>query len=151
MKNNLQNQKRGLDIIHDPLENKGSAFRLEERDALGLTGLVPSRYFSIEDQVIRVMNNYQRSKTDLDRYVFLEALHDRNETLYYRLLLEHIEELTPIVYTPTVGTACQQFGNIFRRSRGMYFGSSNRGTFKQIVKKTKKTYDGYYWRIKNGK
>mgnify|MGYP001262440073 CR=1 FL=1 len=134
MKNNLQNQKRGLDIIHDPLENKGSAFKLEERDALGLTGLVPSRYFSIEDQVTRVMNNYQRSKTDLDRYVFLEALHDRNETLYYRLLLEHIEELTPIVYTPTVGTACQQFGNIFRRSRGMYFGSSNRGTFKKIVK-----------------
>jgi len=88
---------------------------------------------SIDDQVQRVMENYCRKSNDLERYIHLESLHDRNETLYYRVLLEHIEELTPIIYTPVVGQASQHFGHIYRRTRGLYFASSNRGYFKEIV------------------
>jgi len=88
---------------------------------------------SIDDQVQRVMENYRRKSNDLERYIHLESLHDRNETLYYRVLLEHIEELTPIIYTPVVGQACQHFGHIYRRTRGLYFASSNRGHFKEII------------------
>ncbi|MBC8258662.1 MAG: NAD-dependent malic enzyme [SAR324 cluster bacterium] len=125
--------KRGTEILRDPLLNKGTGFPDSERDELGIRGLVPPQVVSIDDQVQRVMDNYRRKTNDLERYIHLEALHDRNETLYYRVLLEHIDELTPIIYTPVVGQACQYFGHIYRRTRGMYFASSNRGYFKEMV------------------
>ena len=98
--------KRGLDLLHDPRLNKGTAFTVAERDALGLHGLLPPRVFTLEQQLERVMENFRAKPSDLERYVYLVALQDRNETLFYRALVEHLTEMMPIVYTPTVGEAC---------------------------------------------
>ncbi len=126
--------KRGLEIIRDPLLNKGTAFSKRERDELGLQGLVPPHQSTVEEQLKRVKGNYERKNTDIGKYIFLEALHDRNENLYYRLLLENLEEMTPIVYTPTVGQACQEYGNIYRRARGMYIASHMRGKIDKCIR-----------------
>ena len=125
--------KRGKDLLSDPLLNKGTGFPDSERDALGIRGLVPPQVVSIDDQVQRAMENYRRQDSDLARYINLEALHDRNETLYYRVLLAYIRELTPIVYTPTVGKACQHFGHIYRCARGMYFSAGEVAYFREMV------------------
>lgn len=125
--------KRGRELLRDPMLNKGTGFPDSERDALGIRGLVPPEVVSIDDQVLRVMENYRRQNNDLDRYIFMEGLHDRNETLYYRVLLDHIRELTPIIYTPVVGQACQQFGHIYRHARGMYFSVSSRENFRDMT------------------
>jgi malic enzyme len=109
------------ELLNDfPMFNKGTGFTQEERDELGLTGVMPPRVVSMELQAERVLLNYRRQGTDIDRYLSLMALLDRNETLFYRVLIDHLEELLPIVYTPTVGLACQQFGRIYRRTRGIY-------------------------------
>jgi malate dehydrogenase (oxaloacetate-decarboxylating)(NADP+) len=126
--------KRGLDLLHDPRLNKGTAFTLEERDALGLHGLLPTRVFTMERQLERVMENFRAKPSDLERYVFLVALQDRNETLFYRALVEHLAELMPIVYTPTVGEACARFGHIFRRSRGLYLSDADRGRIAEVLR-----------------
>ncbi|MDJ0806604.1 MAG: NAD-dependent malic enzyme [Gammaproteobacteria bacterium] len=125
--------KRGKALLSDPLLNKGTGFPDSERDAFGIRGLVPPQVVSIDDQVQRVMENFHRKDSDLERYIHLEALHDRNETLYYRVLLQYIRELTPIVYTPTVGKACQHFGHIYRRARGMYFSAGELPYFTDMV------------------
>ncbi len=126
--------KRGLDLLHDPRLNKGTAFTLSERDALGLHGLLPPRVFSIEGQLERVMENFRAKPSDLERYVFLVALQDRNETLFYRSLVEHLTEMMPIVYTPTVGEACARFGHIFRRPRGLYVSATDRGRIAEVLR-----------------
>lgn len=126
--------KRGKALLCDPLLNKGTGFPDSERDTLGIRGLVPPQVVSIDDQVQRAMENYRRKDNDLERYIHLETLHDRNETLYYRVLLEYIRELTPIVYTPVVGKACQQFGHIYRRARGMYFAACDLPLFRDMVR-----------------
>lgn len=110
----------GQRLLDDPLLNKSSAFPEDERRELGLLGLLPLHISTIEEQLARVYENYQRKESDLERYIFLAALHDRNETLFYRLLLEHITEMMPIIYTPTVGEACRQYSHLFRRPRGLY-------------------------------
>src|SRR6185436_13442637 len=92
----------GIDLLHDPALNKGTAFTEAERDRLGLRGLLPPRVFSLAAQEARVLANFRAIESPLDRYVFLTALQDRNETLFYRLLIDQIEEMMPIVYTPTV-------------------------------------------------
>ncbi len=125
--------KRGHELLCDPILNKGTGFPDSERDALGIRGLVPPQVVSIDDQVARVMENFQRQDNDLARYVHLETLHDRNETLYYRVLLQHLRELTPIVYTPVVGQACSRFGHIYRRARGMYFSYAEVAQFPAMV------------------
>jgi len=125
--------KRGKELINDPLLNKGTCFTLEERKQLGLTGLLPPRVFTLEEQLLRLRENYNHLTTDLDKYVFIEAVHDRNETLYYRFLVENLEELSPIIYTPTVGHACQLFGHLYRRPRGMYLSSSLQGSFRKTM------------------
>ncbi len=125
--------KRGKELINDPLLNKGTCFTLEERKQLGLTGLLPPRVFTLEEQLLRLRENYNHLTTDLDKYVFIEAVHDRNETLYYRFLVENLEELSPIIYTPTVGHACQLFGHLYRRPRGMYLSSSLQGSFRKTI------------------
>ncbi|MFL5272650.1 MAG: NAD-dependent malic enzyme [Anaeromyxobacteraceae bacterium] len=124
---------RGYAVLRDPLLNKGSAFPEDERAALGLQGLLPPRVFSMEEQVLRVMENYSRKSTDLERYIHLISLQDRNETLFYRVVMDNLEEMMPIIYTPTVGQACQQFGHIFRRSRGLYISIKDRGNVKTIL------------------
>jgi malic enzyme len=109
------------ELLNDfPMFNKGTGFTQEERDELSLTGVLPPRVVSMELQAERVLLNLKRQATDIDRYLSLMALLDRNETLFYRVLIDHLEELLPIVYTPTVGLACQQFGRIYRRTRGIY-------------------------------
>src|SRR5215831_9460353 len=111
---------RGRQVLADPRINKGTAFSDDERHALGLTGLIPAAHFTLDDQVARVYAQYRRQPDDLARNVTLNALHDRNEVLYYRLLTDHLSEMLPIVYTPTVGRAIQNYSHEYRRPRGIY-------------------------------
>jgi malate dehydrogenase (oxaloacetate-decarboxylating) len=123
----------GQRLLEYPLLNKGSAFTEEERRELDLLGLLPPHVASIEDQLDRTYENYCRQQTDLERYDFLAALHDRNEVLFYRLLQLHIREMSPIVYTPTVGLACQQYSHIYRRPRGLYIAYPNKAEIGSIL------------------
>jgi malate dehydrogenase (oxaloacetate-decarboxylating)(NADP+) len=125
---------RGIDLLHDPLLNKSTAFSEAERDAFGLRGLLPPRIFSMAEQQRRVMENFARKESDLERYIFLAALQDRNETLFYRTLVDHLVQLLPIIYTPTVGEACRRFGHIFRRPRGLYVSANDRGRVLQLLR-----------------
>ncbi|WP_029916854.1 NAD-dependent malic enzyme [Pelobacter seleniigenes] len=124
----------GTALLQDPLLNKGTAFSAEERETLGLKGLLPPKIFTMEEQVARVLENYRQKKTDLERYIHLASLQDRNETLFYRVLMDNLDEMMPIVYTPVVGQACQQFGHIFRRPRGLYISYKERGNIAEILK-----------------
>lgn len=125
---------RGIGLLHDPALNKGTGFTEAERDALHLRGLLPPRVFTLAEQQQRILENFDRKETDLERYIFLVALQDRNETLFYRTLVDHIERMLPIVYTPTVGEACRQFGHIFRRPRGLYVSARDRGRVVELLR-----------------
>lgn len=111
---------RGIELLNYPGLNKGTAFTEEERRQFGLNGLLPPHVESLEEQVVRAYEAYKRKGDDLERHIYLRALQDTNEVLFYRLLLEHIEEMTPMVYTPAVALACQQFSHIYRRPRGLF-------------------------------
>jgi malate dehydrogenase (oxaloacetate-decarboxylating)(NADP+) len=124
---------RGVKLLHDPVRNKGTAFTPAERDALGLRGLLPPRTQSQDVQVRRVMENLRQKATDLERYIFLVSLQDRNEMLFYRVAMDHIDEIMPIIYTPTVGEACQAYGHIFRRPRGLYVTAEDRGHVDRVL------------------
>ena len=124
---------RGAALLADPLTNKGTAFTAAERDALDLDGLLPPAVCSMVQQLDRVYQSFQRKQTPLERYIYLAALQDRNETLFYRLLHEHIDELMPIVYTPVVGEACQEFSHIFRRPRGLFISYEQRHQIDRIL------------------
>jgi malate dehydrogenase (oxaloacetate-decarboxylating) len=111
---------RGGDLLNCPLRNKGTAFTEDERDKLGLHGLLPPQIEGLDQQVARAYKAYARKDDDLERHIYLRALQDTNEVLFYRLLLDHIEEMTPMVYTPVVAQACQEFSHIYRRPRGLF-------------------------------
>jgi len=111
---------RGMDLLNRQGLNKGTAFREDERRKFGLDGLLPPYIESLEQQVVRAYAAYKRKDDDLERHIYLRALQDTNEVLFYRLLLDHIEEMTPMVYTPVVALACQQFSHIYRRPRGLF-------------------------------
>ncbi len=113
----LPDVPRGMDLLERPRLNKGTAFTEEERSKLGLHGLLPPQVESLEEQVVRAYEAYKRKDDDLERHIYLRALQDTDEVLFYRLLLDHIEEMTPMVYTPVVALACQQFSHIYRRPR----------------------------------
>lgn len=124
---------RGHALLSHPMYNKGTAFTLEERAAFGLEGLLPREVNTIDTQLERVYQNIERKESPLERYIGLASLHDRNEVLFYRLLLEHTEELLPVVYTPTVGLACQRYSHIFRRARGLWITPEDRGRIEQLL------------------
>jgi malate dehydrogenase (oxaloacetate-decarboxylating) len=111
---------RGYGVLSDPWLNKGTAFTGSERAALGLTGLLPSRVLTLDQQAQRAYRQCSRQASDLDKNIYLTALHDRNEVLFYRVLTDHLSELLPIVYTPTIGEAIQQYSHQYRRPRGVY-------------------------------
>src|SRR3990172_1023658 len=126
--------KRGVDLLHDPVLNKGTAFTEAERDRLGLRGLLPARVSTQEGQVARGLENIRRKTSDIEKYIFLISLQDRNENLFYRVVMENLEEMMPLIYTPTVGQGCQEFGHIFRRPRGLYITHKDRGRVRQLLR-----------------
>ncbi|KAJ1294933.1 hypothetical protein BS78_01G184100 [Paspalum vaginatum] len=135
--------KRGTDILHDPWYNKDTAFPLTERDRLGLRGLLPPRVMSFEQQYERFINSYRslehntRGEPDsivaLAKWRILNRLHDRNETLYYRVLIDNIKDFAPVIYTPTVGLVCENYSGLFRRPRGMYFSAKDKGEMMSMI------------------
>jgi malate dehydrogenase (oxaloacetate-decarboxylating) len=124
---------RGEALLRHPMFTKGTAFSAEERAALGLEGLLPDAVSTIDQQLRRVYRHIQRKEDPLEQYIGLAALQDRNEHLFYRLMVEHPEELLPIVYTPTVGLACQQYSHIFRRGRGIWITPGHRGRMTEVL------------------
>ena len=144
----VNSERQGVELLHDPLYNKGIAFNERERDRFGFRGLLPARVMTIEDQVDRAWAAYKRAgmharekaltpsvtQEHVDKHVFLTSLQDRNEVLFYRLMSEHIQEMVPIVYTPVVGYACQHHGEMWRRSRGLWInGHADRGDMHGIL------------------
>jgi malate dehydrogenase (oxaloacetate-decarboxylating)(NADP+) len=127
-------QLTGEKLLRDPTRNKGTAFTERERDVLGVRGLLPPRVFSQEEQQFRILENLRRKNTDLDKYIFLTGLQDRNETAFYRAVITNVEEILPIIYTPTVGEACQEFARIFRRPRGMFISAADRGRIATLLR-----------------
>ncbi|KAF5733018.1 NAD-dependent malic enzyme 59 kDa isoform mitochondrial [Tripterygium wilfordii] len=135
--------KRGADILHDPWFNKDTGFPLTERDRLGLRGLLPPRVISFEQQYDRFMESYRslekntkgqpESVVSLAKWRILNRLHDRNETLYYRVLIDNIKDFAPVIYTPTVGLVCQNYSGLFRRPRGMYFSAKDKGEMMSMI------------------
>jgi malate dehydrogenase (oxaloacetate-decarboxylating)(NADP+) len=121
----------GSDLLFHPSTNKSTAFTVEERERLGLRGLLPARVSIMDRQKDRVLEGLRRKDVDIERYIALRALQDRNERLFYRTVIDHIDELMPIVYTPTVGQACKEFAHIFRRPRGFYVTASDRGEIRR--------------------
>ncbi|XP_068228452.1 NADP-dependent malic enzyme isoform X2 [Palaemon carinicauda] len=128
------NMIRGIDYLRDPRLNKGMAFSLEERQILGIHGLIPPRFKTQEEQVDLCRKNIDRYQEPLNKYIYLAGLQDRNERLFYRLLSENVEEYMPIVYTPTVGLACQKFGLIFRRPRGLFISIHDKGHVYDVLR-----------------
>jgi malate dehydrogenase (oxaloacetate-decarboxylating)(NADP+) len=124
----------GHNLLHEPLLNKDTAFTERERIGLGLRGLLPAKVDTMDEQVVRSLENYHAKPDDLEKYIYLAALHDRNETLFYRVLIDHIEEMMPVVYTPTVGKACQQYGHLFRRARGMFISALDKGAMGDVLR-----------------
>jgi malate dehydrogenase (oxaloacetate-decarboxylating)(NADP+) len=124
----------GLALLRDPLLNKGTAFTEQERDALGLRGFLPAHVFSMQAQAERVMVNLRELPSDLAKYVALNELHDRNEALFFRVVCDNIDEIQPLIYTPTVGLACQRFGYIFQRPRGLFIAASDGGRIAELLR-----------------
>jgi len=125
---------RGVALLRDPTLNKGTAFTDAERDALGIRGLLPPNVCSQGEQVKRVLENFRQKTSDLDKYINLAALHDRNEALFFRIVIDNPDEMLPIIYTPTVGLACQRFGHIFQRPRGLFISANDRGRVESILR-----------------
>ena len=127
-------QPHGMALLRDPLLNKGTGFTDQERDALGLRGLLPAHVLSIQAQAERVLTNLRQQPNDLQKYVALNALHDRNEALFFRVVTDNIDEIQPLIYTPTVGLACQRFGHIFQRPRGLFVSANDRGRIAAVLR-----------------
>jgi len=125
---------RGMNLLDAPLLSKGTAFTQTERTGFGLHGLLPAEVETLEQQVVRAYEAYRRKDEDLERHIYLRALQDTNEVLFYKLLLDHIEEMTPIVYTPTVALACEQFSHIYRRPRGLFISYPLRDSLAELLR-----------------
>ena len=130
----LRPTPRGVDLLQTPLRNKGTAFTEAERNAFGLDGLLPPVVETLDQQSLRAYEAFRAYETDLGRHINLRALQDTNEVLFYRLLVDHIEEMLPILYTPTVGLACQQFSHIYRRNRGLFVAYPNKDDIHTLLR-----------------
>src|ERR1700741_1207357 len=130
----IANTPRGMDLLATPLLNKGTAFSIDERTELGLTGLLPPQSETLDEQALRAYEAFRRKPDDLERHIYLRALQDTNEVLFYKLLLDHIEEMTPLVYTPTVALACEQFSHIYRRPRGLFIPYPLRDSIPELLR-----------------
>ena len=128
----------GPSLLEMPLLNKGSAFTLKERLEFNLVGLLPNNVETIEEQTRRAYHQYEQCNTDLERHIYLRAIQDDNETLFFRLIEEHIEEMLPIIYTPTVGQACEEFSNIYRNHRGLFVSYPDREHMDDILRSATK-------------
>jgi len=126
--------QRGIALLEDPIANKGTAFTAEERRALGLDGLLPPAVETLGQQALRAHEAFTRYGDDLARHIYLRALQDTNEVLFYKLVTGHVEEMLPIIYTPTVGLACQQFSHIYRRSRGLFLSYPDKDRLAQVLR-----------------
>jgi len=130
----LSNAPRGMDLLDRPILNKGTAFTEDERSRFGLHGLLPPHIEALNRQVVRAYEAYKRKDDDLERHIYLRSLQDTNEVLFYRLLLDHIVEMTPMVYTPVVAQACQQFSHIYRRPRGLFISYPLRDSISTLLR-----------------
>ena len=119
--------------LRNPATTKSTAFTRAEREELKMRGLLPYAVTTLEEQKARVLENLRRKHYDIERYVFLTALQNRNETLFYRTVIDHIEEIMPLIYTPTVGQACREFAHIFRQSRGFYVTPEDKGKIREML------------------
>jgi len=128
----------GPTLLETPLLNKGSAFDAEERASFNLNGLLPPRYETIEEQVDRAYMQYSSFHTNLNKHIYLRAIHDNNETLFFKLVQAHLAEMMPIIYTPTVGDACEQFSDIYRSSRGLFISYEERHNIDDILRNATK-------------
>jgi len=126
-------KEKGRPLLLNPFTNKGTAYTAEERDALDLHGLVPPAISTLQQQLERTYENYLAKTTNLEKFIFLASLQDRNETLFFRLVHEHIDEMMPIVYTPVVGEACQRYSHIYRAGRGLYVSYEQRNNIEKIL------------------
>ena len=124
----------GYARLFDPALNKSTAFTEEERDRYHLRGLLPPKVFTLQQQDKRVLNNLRRKESPIEKYIYLQGLQDRNETLFFRTVIDHIEEIMPLIYTPTVGQACKEFAAIFRRPRGLYVTARDGGRMAEILR-----------------
>jgi malate dehydrogenase (oxaloacetate-decarboxylating)(NADP+) len=124
----------GVHLLNDPALNKGTAFTEQERDRLKLRGLLPPRVLTQTEQVVKILENFHAKTSDLEKYIFLISLQDRNERLFYRVVMDHIDDMMPIVYTPTVGRACQVFGHIWRRPQGLFITAGDRGRIASVMR-----------------
>ena len=120
-------------LLDNPLLNKGTAFPDNERREFGLLGLLPPHAATMDEQLARIYGNYKQKDSDIERYIYLISLQDRNETLFYHMLESHITEMMPIIYTPVVGLACQQFSRIYRRPRGLFISYPERDNIDSIL------------------
>ena len=123
------------DVMHDPLANKGTAFSLDERERLGCSAFLPPRVEAIEEQVARVLASVRAKSAPIEKYCDLSALQSENETLFFRTLIDNLEELLPIVYTPTVGQACLDWSRIYQRPRGLYITLRERGRIREVLRR----------------
>ena len=133
MTTNQGNQPRGVAVLRNPWLNRGSVFTEEERDRLGLRGLLPPRVSTFADQVSRLKEVIDSEAAPINKYLTLESVHASDEALYFQLVMENVEEYMPLIYTPTVGEACQKFSHIFRYARGLYISSKDRGRVRELV------------------
>ena len=129
----MNTKKRNFNVLHDGTLNKSVAFTREEREELCLRGLLPYSVATQDNQITRVMEGLNRKAYDIERYILLSALQDRNEKLFYSLVIDHIEEIMPLIYTPTVGQACKEFSHIFKRSKGFYITPDDKGEIGKIL------------------
>lgn len=130
----LKDLPRGVDLLRDPMLNRGTAFTEAERDALGLQGLLPPRVATQDEQESRILENLRRLPDDLEKFVLLQGLHNRNRALFVRTIIDYPDEIMPLIYTPTVGLACQRYGHIYQQSAGMFISINHRGRIASVLR-----------------